>query len=177
MNSKIFLPAVVVVCILLPLAWYQFVYEPTQREILNMQLETRRLRQVEREIIDLKARHENLSAFIAAKDRQLDDARKFLPTTPAQDKFIDELYRTAEIWRVRLAAVQTGEIISANDLQTQSVTVGAEAEFVALLNFIREILDGGRAVSLEKFFIERAGGNVLSCKLTFKIFSAPIKDD
>lgn len=174
MREKFFLPTTIVACVILTFLWYNFFYAPTQREILSVQLETRRLHEIEREISELKARHENLSAFAAQKEQELDEARNFLPTTPAQDKFIDELYRSAEFCRARLTSVQAGEIVSANEVQTQVVSVKLEADYVSLLNFIRETLDGGRLVSLEKFSVTGAGGSILSCELNFKIFAAPL---
>lgn len=172
MDKKFFLPLTAFVALTaVVVVWHQFFYATTQREILAMQLETRRLRGLEREITTLKARHD-LTALLSAKENQLDAARIFLPTTPAQDKFIDELYRTAEFYRARLISVQAGEVTSAAAIQSQVVNVSLEADYVALLNFIRETLDGGRMVSLENFSVT-GGDNVLSCELSFKIFAAP----
>lgn len=171
MRDKFFLPTTLIVCAIIFFGWQQFFYEPTQREILSTQLETRRLREVQRELVELKARHENFAAFVAAKELELDAARIFLPTTLEQDKFIDELYRAAEIFDVRLTAVQTGDEISTKDAQSQIVTVKLEASYIALLNFIREIFDGGRLVSLENFSLEISSGDLLSCELSFKIFA------
>lgn len=173
MSKQKFLPLMLfVVSAAIIFSWHQFFYETTQREILAMELETRRLRDLEREISELKARHADLSAFVAANEQRLDEARIFLPSTPAQDKFIDELYQAAEAYRVQLVAVQADEVISAEEIESQLVNVSVEADYVSMLNFIRETLDGGRLVSLEKFSAESIGGNVLSCELTFKIFSA-----
>ena len=177
MNKKKFLPLVIFLsAILLSIGWYEFIYQSAQREILNMELETRRLREVEREIFQLKARHENLSALIAAKENELDAARNFLPSTPAQDKFIDELYRAAEVCRAQIVSVQASETISAENFQAQVVSVGLETEYISLLNFIREIIDGGRLVSLERFSLRGADDGIISCELDFKIFAEPIKN-
>ena len=111
MQDKFFLPTTIFICLILLIGWQQFIYEPAQREILNLELETRRLNELEREISNLKARHGNLSAFIEEKEFELYAARKFLPSTPAQDKFIDEIYRAAEFDRIQILSVQTGEII------------------------------------------------------------------
>ena len=173
MREKFFLPATLIMCAILFISWRQFFYEPTQREILSMNLETRRLREVERSIENLKARHGNLETFVAERERQLDEARIFLPTTLMQDKFIDELYRAADFSQARLISVQAEKIIAADEIQAQVVAVKLEANYGALLNFIREVLDGGRLVSLENFSVE--GDNVLTCTLDFKIFSAPSK--
>jgi len=169
MREKFFLPVTVAVCMLISFGWYEFVYEPTQREILSMQLETRRLREVEREIAELKARHENLSALAAAKERQLDAARNFLPPTLMTDRFIDELYRAAEFNRVRLTSVQAGEEVA--DAQSQIVTVNLSASYVELLNFIRAIIDGERQVGLENFSITADNSGTLTCEVNFKIFA------
>ena len=173
MNDKRFLPVIIfAVIIILSFSWYQFIYEPARREILNMELETRRLRQVEREILELKARHENLAAFVTAKELELDEARKFLPPTISQDKFIDELYRTADLQRIRIISIQAGEIISAEEFQSQVMSVKLETDYISLMNFIREILDGGRLTMLERFSAESVEGKIISCELSFKIFAA-----
>lgn len=140
-----------------------------------MELETRRLREIGREISALKERHGSLAALVDEKDGQLDATRKFLPPILEQDEFIDELYRTADFYRARLASVQSGEIISTDAAQAQVVTVKVEADYISLMNFIRETLDGERLANLEKFSVTRASGEILSCELSFKIFaeSAP----
>lgn len=176
MQEKIFLPTTIVLCVLIFIGWYQFFYTTTQREILNMELETRRLREVEREILELKARHENLSAFVETKELELDAAQNFLPATIAQDKFIDELYRASDFHRVRIISIQTGEIISAENFQAQVVSINLETNYISLMNFIRELLDGSRLISLENFSAESSSGKIISCKLSFKIFAEPIKN-
>jgi Tfp pilus assembly protein PilO len=173
MNDKKFLPPLILaLIIILSVGWYKFIYESAQREILNMELETRRLREVEREILELKARHEDLAAFIEEKELQLDDARNFLPPTLAQEKFIDELYRTADSVNVRIISIRTGEVNSSGEIQSQDVNVKLDADYISLMNFIREILDGGRLINLEKIFMEKSSGKILSCELSFKIFAA-----
>ena len=172
MQEKFFLPTTFFICIIIFIGWHQFFYAPTQREILNIELETRRLREIKREILELKTRHGNLSAFVAAKELELDAARNFLPTTTSQDKFIDELYRAAEACNAQIISVQAGEIISTEEFQSQLVTVNLEADYVSLLNFIRETLDGERLASLENFYAGSSKGKILSCEVTFKIFAA-----
>ena len=172
MNEKFFLPTTIILCLLILIGWHQFFYETTQREILNIELETRRLRELERSIVELKARHGDLASFIAAKEIELDVAREFLPITTAQDKFIDELYRAADVCRVQISSVQTSEIISAEEFQAQVVSIKLEADYISLLNFIREILDGGRLASLESFLLQSTDDKIISFELSFKIFAA-----
>ena len=172
MDDKKFLPAIIFVMIIFSFGWYKFLYEPAQRETLSMELEARRLREVEREILELKARHENLSAFVEAKELELDAARKFLPTTLTADKFIDELYRAADFYRVRITAVQVDEKSSAENFQSQVVSLNVETNYVSLLNFIREVLDGERLTRLEKFSATSADNGIISCAMSFEIFAA-----
>ncbi|MBD3878099.1 MAG: hypothetical protein SR1Q5_00210 [Quinella sp. 1Q5] len=171
MRDKNFLPLIIfALIIILPFCWWQFIYKPAQREILAMKLETRRLREVEREIMELKACHENLSAFVEAKELELDAARDFLPATLEQDKFIDELYRAADFHRARIISVQTDDATS-ETLQAQVVNVKLEADYISLLNVLRAILDGERLTNLEKFSVEHKVGRILSCEISFKIFA------
>lgn len=137
-----------------------------------MELETRRLRDVEREILQLKARHENLSAFVEQKESELDAMKKFLPPTLMQDKFIDELYRAAEVHKAQIISVRADEIISEEKFQSQTVSVKLETDYASLLNFLREISDGERLTRLENFSATSAGDGIVSCELSFKIFAA-----
>ena len=137
-----------------------------------MELETRRLRDVEREILQLKARHENLSAFVEQKESELDAMKKFLPTTLMQDKFIDELYRAAEVHKAQIISVRADEIISEEKFQSQTVSVKLETDYASLLNFLREISDGERLTRLENFSATSEGDGIISCELSFKIFAA-----
>ena len=173
MDDKRFLPVIIfAVGIILTLGWYELIYTPAQIEILNMELETRRLREVEREILELKARHENLAAFVEEKELQLDAAQNFLPPMLAQDRFIDELYRTAESLDVKIISIRAEETTSQENLQSQVVSVNLQADYIALLNFIRQILDGERLTVLEKISVEKSSGQMLDCRLSFKIFAA-----
>ena len=171
MNDKRFLPPIIIgLTIILFVGWYGFIYEPAQREILSMELETRRLSEIEREISDIKARRGDLSAVVFEKELQLDEARNFLPATLAQDKFVDELYRTAELCGAKIISIRTDEATSAEELQAQIVSVNLEADYISLMNFIRGVIDGERLTTLDEISIERSGG-ILSCDLDFKIFA------
>ena len=176
MREKFFLPATITACLLICGGLYFFVHQPAQSEISAMQLETRRLKQTVRELDELKTRHGNFSTLVAATERQLDGARNFLPATLMQEKFIDEIYRTADFNRVRIISVQAGEI-SDGEIQTQIVAVKLQAEYVELLNFVREIIDGERMVSLENFSVTADDAGILDCDLSFKIFAAPSSAD
>lgn len=171
LDRKFFAPIILLAMIILSVVLYKFIYEPAQREILNMELETRRLREVEREIADLKARHGNLAAFVTEKELQLDEAQNFLPATLEQEKFIDELYRTAELHGVKIASIRSGEVVSSEEFQAQVVSMNLEADYISLLNFIREVLDGDRLTTLEEISLESSGGKIISCDVDFKIFA------
>lgn len=172
MRDKNFLLAIILFLgIILSVGWYKFIYEPTQREILNMELETRRLREVEKEILELKSRHGYLEKFVATKESQLDEARKFLPQTLTHDEFIDELYKVAEFYGAQIISVNAGEEIFSNEIQSQVVNVRLETNYISLLNFIRGILDSGRLANLEKISVESSVGKIISCELSFKIFA------
>ena len=59
MRDKFFLPLTLTICAMIFFGWQQFFYEPMQREILTTELETRRLRELERSIVEFKTRHGN----------------------------------------------------------------------------------------------------------------------
>ena len=170
-DKRFLVPLTVVACVLCYFVLQEFVWEPARREIVNMQLETRRLRDIKQEILELKARHGDLSALVAQKERELDAAREFLPSELNAEKFIDALYQSAQAQRAEIISVQAGDI-GGEELQSQTVTVKLEAEYISLLNFLREILDGKRLAALETVSIDGTGGKILSCELTFRIFAA-----
>ncbi|MBR4383640.1 MAG: hypothetical protein IKP64_08790 [Selenomonadaceae bacterium] len=170
-DKRFLFPLTLLACVLCFFVLQEFVWEPARREILNMQLETRRLREVEREVSELKVRYGDLSAAVAQKERELDAAREFLPSELNAEKFIDALYQSAQTQRAEIISVQSGDI-GGEEIQSQTVTVKLEAEYVSLLNFLREILDGKRFATLETVSIDGTGGKILSCELTFKIFAA-----
>ena len=173
MRNKFFLPTITFIAgIILLIIWHQFFYTAIEREILSINLETRRLHELERELNELKERHKDLAEFVAQKDSELDAALNFLPTTLAQEKFIDELYQAADFNKVRLTSVQAEESISAEEIQSQVITVTLESDYISLLNFLRETLDGRRLVSLENFSVESLGNSILSCRLALKIFAS-----
>ena len=172
MNDKKFLAAIIFFGIIFSFVLNQIFYEPARREILTTQLETRRLREVEREIFELKTRHGNLSALVEQKNSEVDAAKKFFPTTLTQDEFIDELYRAAEFHKAQIISVRAGEINSEEKFQSQVVSVSLEADYVSLLNFLRVILDGERLARLENFSATSADDGVVSCEMSFKIFAA-----
>lgn len=172
MNDKRFLPVIILIAgIVLSFLIYQFVHEPARREILNMEMETRRLHELEKEILALQERHENLAAFVEEKRLEVEAAKKFLPSKLMQDEFIDEIYRAAEFQRARIISVRAGEVNSEEKFQSQVVSVKLESRYISLINFTREILDGERLVRLENFSATKAGRGIVSCELSFKIFA------
>lgn len=170
-DKNFLLPVTIVLCAVIFFVLQNFVWEFARRDTVNMQLETRRLREIEREISELKARHGSLKTFVTKKDRELDAAREFLPSEPSQEKFIDEIYRAADLQRAQIISVRASEISDGDELQSQTVTVTLETDYISLVNFIREILDGKRLTALEKFSVTGTGRKILSCELTFQIFS------
>ncbi|MCR5834098.1 MAG: type 4a pilus biogenesis protein PilO [Selenomonadaceae bacterium] len=171
MNKKFLMPVLTFTLgAMILFGWYEFIYVETRQEITMMESETRQLKDLEREISKLKARHEDLSAYMADMDSQLDRARMFLPETLSQENFIAELYQTAEICRAQIISVNSGEAVETKSVQSQTVNIRLETDYLSLLNFIRATLDGSRLVSLESFTVESDGG-ILICDLVFKIFA------
>ena len=123
----------------------------------------------------MQARHGNFAEFVELTDERLNFAQEYLPAEIDDEKFIAELYEIAENRQMLIYSVQTGEIYN-DEIQRQSIKIRAEADFISLLNFIREILDGARLVSLENFSINSDGEtNILDCELEFSIYAANSK--
>lgn len=152
--------------------FWRLVYLPTRSEISSLQMETRKLQLETAELLRLQARHKNLADFVELEDERLNIAQEYLPAEIDDEKFAAELYRLAEEHSVSVNAVSVGEISEAQ-VQRQTVRIRLAADFVSLLNFIREILDGERLVCLENFSLASDGAtNILDCELEILIYAA-----
>lgn len=174
MRGKNFLP-ITIICggfVAIFILW-QFLYVPMKSEILQMQLETKRLLAVERELKILQSRHENFSEFVELNGERLSELKKLLPQNSEQEKFTAEIYKLAEENKIAVTSLQVGEIISDEEknLSRQSVKIKLEGKYILLLNFIREIEDGERFAKLENISLENSDGNLILSEAEFFIFN------
>ncbi len=153
--------------------YWQLIYLPVQAEISRLNAETKQIESAEMEIERLKARYGNLENLAERIEDQLEKMQEFLPAEMNDEKFVAELYKIAEDKKILITSVQVGEISEKDSVQKQSVKIRLESDYISLLNFIREILDGERLASFENFSLEREDdSNILNCELEFVIFSA-----
>ena len=149
---------------------------PVQAEISRLDAETTQIEIAEREIKNLHERYGDLEKLVESANESLAQMQEYLPAEMQAEKFVAELYALAEDKQILINSVQMGEISEKNSVQSQSVKIKLESDFISLLNFIREILDGTRLVSFENFSIAREDEtNILNCELEFVIFSADVK--
>ena len=183
--KKIFLPAVVAIFFLMSCGIYFFSYKPAESEILRIQLETRKLQAVEKELADFW-RNKNPEDFVERTEENLFAARENLPEEISSDKFIEKIYSSANLNKVQIISVQAGEVSLVNaeeknpsaEIQKQIITVKLAANYISLMNFIREIYDGERLANLENFSVSAENsGNILDCELHFAIFSVSLKKE
>lgn len=174
MRGKNFLP-ITIICggfVAIFVLW-QFFYMPLQSEILQMQLETKKLLAVEHELKILQSRHEDFAEFVELNGERLSELKKLLPENSEQEKFSAEIYKLAEKNKIAVTALQVGETVSNEEknLSRQSVKVKVEGKYIAILNFIREIEDGERFVKLENISLENSEGSLILSEAEFFIFS------
>lgn len=174
MRGKNFLP-ITIICggvVAIFILW-QFFYVPIQSEILQMQLETKKILAVEKELKILKSRHEDFAEFVALNGESLSKLEKLLPENSDQEKFSAEIYKLAEKNKIAVTSLQVGETISDNEknLSRQSVKIKLEGKYISILNFIRETEDGERFVKLENISLETAENNLVLSETEFFIFS------
>ena len=110
MRQKIFPAVTIAVCLAIAIFFILLIYSPLQSEISSLQLEMRRIQAVEQNLSEFKRRHGEFEKFSALIENRLNEAQKFLPSTPAQDIFVAELYRIAEKNNVLINSVQIGEL-------------------------------------------------------------------
>ena len=143
-----------------------------------MNAETKQIEATELELKNLQERYGDLKKFFQLTQERLAQMQEYLPAEMQAEKFVAQLYNAAEDKKILINSVQLGEVSEKNSVQTQTVKIQLSSDYISLLNFIREILDGERLTSFESFSIAREGeSNILNCELEFLIFSADISDD
>lgn len=176
MRQKIFPAVTIAVCLVVAFFFILLIYSPLQSKISSLQLEMRRIQAVEQNLSEFKRRHGEFEKFSALIENRLYEAQKFLPATPAQDVFVAELYRIAEKNNVLINSVQIGELENVDEkvedkkIFRQNIRLNIAADYFSTLNFLREILNGSRLATLEKFSLE-SGENILNGELELSIFN------
>lgn len=178
MDKRFYLPTIIfIICATVAILYWQLIYLPVQAEISRLDAETKEIETVEREIEKLQARYGNLEDLVALTEERLSQMQEYLPAEMDSEKFITEIYKIAEDKKILIDSVQVGEISNKDSVQRQPVKIKLAADYISLLNFIREILDGERLASFENFSIAREGDtNILDCELEFLIFAANLED-
>ena len=176
MDTKNLFPLIIFsICATVAILYWQLIYLPVQSEIVALNAETKRLETIERELQTLQTRYKNFEEFVASTEEKLLQMRELLPAETNAEKFIAALYTSAENKKILINSVQTGDISEKNSVQRQEIKIRLEADYISLLNFIREIVDGERLASFESFSISKDGdSNILTCELEFLIFAANI---
>ena len=175
-NKKFLPPAILITCATVAILYWLLIYLPVRAEIARLDAQTKQIEISETEIKNLQARYGDLEKLIESADEVLTQMQEYLPAEMQAEKFVAEMYALAEDKKILINSVQLGEISEKNSVQRQSIKIRLESDFISLLNFIREILDGKRLASFENFSIAREDdGNILNCELEFVIFSADIK--
>ena len=174
MSNKNFFPAITfIICATVAILYWQIIYIPIQNEISALNSETKRIETIESELANLTARHKNFEEIVALTEENLLQMQEFLPAEMNAEKFIAALYTSAENKKILINSVQAGEISEKDSVQRQKINIRLESDYISLLNFILEILEGERLASFENFSISSDGeSNILNCELEFIIFAA-----
>ena len=167
MSNKNFLPPIIfIICATTLFLYWQLIYIPVQAEITKFDAETKKFQAAEKELNYLQTRYKNFEEIAELTAEKL-------PAEMNDEKFIAALYTLATDKNILIKSVQVGEISENDSVQKQSIKIRLDADYISLLNFIREILDGERLASLESYSISSDGeSNILNCELEFIIFAA-----
>ena len=173
MNDRKFFPAIIfTICATVAFLYWQLIYIPIQAEISNLNAETKKFQAAEKELKTLQTRYKNFEDVVDSTAESLSLAQELLPAEMNDEKFIAALYTLAENKKILINSVQVGEISEKDSVQRQSIKIRLDADYISLVNFIREILDGERLASLENFSLTGNGeSNILDCELEFSIFA------
>ncbi len=189
MRKKFFVPVVTFALIFIfAFAYKIFVYEPIRGEIAGKETETKLLELRERELKKLVERHKNFPEFVEKSGELLAEEEIFLPTEPESEKFAAEIYRVAELNKVEVSSLRAGEVSKVEpkeknsddkgELFFQPVKVELSGNYVAILNFIREISDGERFTQLSGISItSNEEENFLKCEAEFLIYNRNLREE
>ena len=163
------------VCLFFATLYLWTVHEDWQRENLSLEIELKRLQVEEKILSDFEERQRKVPRLAELSEENLISARELLPLEMEQESFTDELYRAAEKNSLVIKSVQVGEVlqIDKKNFYKQAVKVEFEAEYVPLLNFLREIADGKRFSTLKNISID-GKEKILSCTAEFFIYAEKI---
>lgn len=178
MNRKNILPtAILAICATVAILYWQLIYLPLESEISRLDAETRKIEVLEKELNHLQTRYKNFEAVVELTEERLTQMQEYLPAEMNAEKFIADLYNLAEDKKILINSVQAGEVSEKNPVQRQQIKIRMESDYISLLNFIREVLDGERLASFESFSIARDGeSNILNCEVEFVIFAANLRN-
>lgn len=175
-NKNYFPAAVLIICAIIAILYRQFIYLPLQSEIAALNAETKRIDAILKELEILQTRHPNFEEFVALTEERLAQMQELLPAEMDAEKFVAELYVLAADKKILIDSVRTGEISESDSVQRQTLNIQLEADYISLLNFVREILEGERLASLENFSVSSDGeSNILNCNLEIIIFAANLE--
>ena len=184
MNREKFLPLITLaLCLIATFLFVKLIYAPIKSETAAAQLESRRLHAVEKNLQEFKNRHGDIEKFLALTETRLKSARELLPLENSQDTFAAEIYKFAEKNKVLVTSVQMGELESVESVEDegskvdgdknilrQSVKIKVEADYIATLNFLRDILNGERFTALETISLA-SDKNILTGDIELLIFN------
>ena len=153
-------------------------YDSMQSEILKLQTETKRLQAMEKKLQSFAQMQKKIPNLVELSEENLIAIHESLPEELEQESFTNEIYRTADKNNVAVKSLQIGEFFPADTdknfsgtFYKQSIKTQIETEYVALLNFLREISDGKRFVTLGNISVD-GSEDILNCEVEFFIYSA-----
>ena len=177
MNREKFLPAITLaLCLVATLLFVNLIYAPIKSDIAAAHLESRKLQAAEKNLQEFTKRHGDIEKFLALTETRLKSAREFLPVENSQDNFTADIYKIAEKNKVLVNSVQMGELepVESDEGDTkilrQSIKIKVEADYISTLNFLREILNGGRLTAIETISLA-SDKNILTGDIEILIFN------
>ena len=179
MNRKNILRIGIIAAVLfLAGIYFKSLYISLQAESAQVKSELERLKVEEKILQNFLNRQEQVTEFIELSEENFLSAQEFLPTDSEQEKFTETIYSAANKNSVQVISLQIGELLPvespkdfSGEFYKQSVKIQLEAEYVSLLNFIREVLDGERFATFANISLD-SEENILIGEVEFFIYSA-----
>ncbi len=181
-QKKFFLLGIFFLVLTFATIFLHSIYTSWQSEILKLQMETKKLQAEEKILSNFSARYDDLEDFLNLNEENFLTVREFLPAEPDQENFTNEIYRAADKNNISVNSLQTFEPLTlevdknfSEKFFRQSIKVQFESSYIDLLNFLREISDGKRFVTVANISVE-VDDEILNCEVEFFIYFTKISE-
>lgn len=180
-RGKITLVCSIFFCLILIVAFWNFIHIPAQWKILQLDLERQKLLQINENILNYKSKYGNLDEYMKTIEKRYQLANISLPEQMQQGEFVNFLQRVALENDVKIISLIPSAIQNPVDETSQDespvinkllISLKIESGYLQLISFLKAIESSERLVQIDNLsIIGKGDGTNLNCEIKLLIFS------